>query len=50
MVRSVETVVDLLQTHLDFKVNFTSAEVLRLNCKSFYLEFALFEPIFQFDR
>lgn len=31
MVRSVETVVDLLQTHLKLQVNVTSAEVLRLN-------------------
>ena len=31
-VRSVESVVELLQAHLDLKVNFTSAEVLRLNC------------------
>ena len=30
-VRSVETVVDLLQTHLKLDVNVTSAEVLRLN-------------------
>ena len=33
MVRSVETVVELLQTHLSYSVNITSAEVLRLNCK-----------------
>ena len=33
MVRSVESVVELLQDHLDLKVNITSAEVLRLNCK-----------------
>jgi hypothetical protein len=31
MVRSVETVVGLLQTHLHLDVNVTSAEVLRLN-------------------
>ena len=33
MVRSVESVVELLQDHLNLKVNITSAEVLRLNCK-----------------
>lgn len=33
MVRSVETVVDLLQVNLGLKVNVTSAEVLRLNCE-----------------
>lgn len=31
MVRSVEGVVGLLQTHLQLDVNVTSAEVLRLN-------------------
>ena len=31
MIRSVENVVDLLQTHLNLQVNITSAEVLRLN-------------------
>lgn len=30
-VRSVDSIVDLLQTHLDINVNITSAEVLRLN-------------------
>jgi tetratricopeptide (TPR) repeat protein len=30
-VRSVQSVVELLQTHLDLNVNYTSAEVLRLN-------------------
>lgn len=30
-VRSVDSIVDLLQTHLDMHVNVTSAEVLRLN-------------------
>jgi len=32
MVRSVEVVVELLQTHLLLQVNVTSAEVLKLNC------------------
>jgi len=34
MVRSVESVVDLLQKHLFLTINSTSAEVLRLNCES----------------
>lgn len=33
MVRSVEKVVELLQTNLKLDINMTSAEVLRLNCK-----------------
>ena len=37
MVRSVETVVNLLQSALDLKVNVTSAEVLRLNCMYKYI-------------
>lgn len=33
MVRSVERVVDLLQSHMKLNINMTSADVLRLNCK-----------------
>jgi hypothetical protein len=38
MVRSVESVVELLQNHLNLKVNITSAEVLRLNCDYYHID------------
>lgn len=47
MVRSVQSVVELLQTHLGLTVNVTSAEVLRLNCE-YFLKFSfLLQP--QYD-
>lgn len=34
MVRSVEKVVELLQSNLKLNINMTSADVLRLNCNA----------------
>jgi hypothetical protein len=42
MVRSVEKVVDLLQTQLKLNINMTSAEVLRLNCKLEIIHLSMF--------